>query len=136
MDAPAELPLRCAPRNDIRRGPSMSSSDDRSIALTLFGPNRTGKILYGAFFVLAVPAFLAWTIWLPRVRFADGDEQLFRAARHGDRAAIEQALNAGARIEAVSPVDGKTALFRAAVLGHPDAVRFLLERGADPAARG
>lgn len=114
----------------------MSSSDDGSIALTLFGLNRTGKILYGAIFVLAVPAFIAWTIWLPGARFSDGDEQLFRAARHGDRAAIEQALNAGARIDAASPVDGKTAIFRAAVLGHTDAVRFLLEHGADPAARG
>ena len=114
----------------------MKSSSDDASALTLFGLNRTGKIVYGALFVLVVPAFLAWTIWLPRVRFSDGDEQLFRAARHGDRAAIEQALNAGARIEAASPVDGKTALFRAAVLGHTDAVRLLLEHGADPAARG
>ena len=36
----------------------------------------------------------------------------------------------------VSPVDGKTALFRAAVLGHAEAVRLLLERGADHQARG
>jgi len=114
----------------------MSSSDDRSIALTLFGLNRTGKILYGAIFVLAIPALIAWTVWLPRARFSDTDEQLFRAARHGDRAALEQALAAGAGIEAASPVDGKTALFRAAVLGHPDAVRFLVEHGANPAARG
>ena len=48
----------------------------------------------------------------------------------------EQALAAGARIGDASPVDGKTALFRAAVLGHADAVRLLLERGADRDARG
>jgi len=41
-----------------------------------------------------------------------------------------------ARVTDVSPVDGKTALFRAAVLGHADAVRLLLDRGADRQARG
>ena len=103
---------------------------------TILGLNRAGRFLYGALFVLAVPALLAWTVLLPRLRFSDQDEQLFRAARHGDRAGLEQSLAAGAHVNAASPIDGKTALFRAAVLGHADAVRLLLDRGADPAARG
>jgi hypothetical protein len=48
--------------------------------------------------------------------------------RHGDRGGIERALGEGARVTDVSPVDGKTALFRAAVFGHADAVRLLLEQ--------
>ncbi len=39
-------------------------------------------------------------------------------------------------MNAASPVDRKTALFRAAVFGHADVVRALLEHGADPEARG
>jgi ankyrin repeat protein len=34
-----------------------------------------------------------------------------------------------------SPLDGGTALFRAAAFGHTDAVRALIEHGADPASR-
>ncbi|MCE9657379.1 MAG: ankyrin repeat domain-containing protein [Burkholderiales bacterium] len=108
----------------------------QSIVFALLGLGRGGKILYLALFVLAVPAFLAYTVWLPRERFSEADEQLFRAARHGDRGGIERALAEGARVSDVSPVDGKTALFRAAVFGHADALRLLLARGADPQARG
>jgi hypothetical protein len=102
----------------------------------LFGLNRTGKVLYTLVFVLAIPALTAWTVWLPRLRFSDEDERLFRAARHGDRAGVERALAAGAHVNAASPVDRKTALFRAAVFGHADLVRLLLADGANPAARG
>jgi hypothetical protein len=73
---------------------------------------------------------------LPRLRFSAADEDLFRAARHGDRAGIGARPRGGARVGGASPVDGKTALFRAAVFGHADAVRLLLERGADTQARG
>jgi ankyrin repeat protein len=73
---------------------------------------------------------------LPALRFSDQDEQLFRAARHGDSAAVERALSAGASLDHAAPVDRKTALFRAAVFGHADVVRLLLERGADPKALG
>jgi ankyrin repeat protein len=45
-------------------------------------------------------------------------------------------LAAGGRINAAAPIDGKTAIFRAAVFGHADLVRDLLKRGADPAVRG
>lgn len=114
----------------------MVASSGQSILFTLLGLNRAGRILYLAIFVLAVPALVAYTVWLPRIRFSEADERLFRAARHGDRSAIEQALEDGATVSAVSPIDGKTALFRAAVFGQADAVRLLLERGADPAARG
>lgn len=114
----------------------MSDTGAPSILLTLLGLNRAGKRLYLALFVLAIPALMAWFVWLPRVRFSEQDERLFLAARHGDRPGIERALAAGAHVDAKSPIDGKTALFRAAILGQPDAVRALLEHGADPAARG
>lgn len=114
----------------------MSTDRASAVVLTLFGLNRPGKILYTTLFVLAVPAFMAWTVWLPRLRFSDQDEQLFKAARHGDRPGIERALAGGADVNAASPIDGKTALFRAAVFGQADSVRALLDRGADPAARG
>ena len=108
---------------------------DRPVLYALFGLNRAGQIMYGTLFVLSFAAFIGWTI-LPGLRFSDQDEQLFRAARHGDRAGIEQALSAGASLDHSAPVDRKTALFRAAVFGHADVVRLLLERGADPKALG
>lgn len=112
------------------------SSRGGSWILALFGLGRAGRLLYGTLFVLAVPALVAWFVWLPRLRFSDADEQLFRAARHGDAAGVERALAAGAGVNDASPVDGKTALFRAAIFGHSAAVRTLLEHGADAAVRG
>jgi len=93
-------------------------------------------MLYGALFVLAVPALVVWFVVMPRWRFSDQDERLFRAARHGDAAGVEQSLAAGARVNAASPVDGKTAIFRAAIFGHADTVRILLEHGADASLHG
>jgi Ankyrin repeats (3 copies) len=107
-----------------------------SVLSTLLGLNRAGRLLYGALFVLAVPAVLAWFVLLPRLRFGDEDERLFRAARHGDKAGVERSLAAGARLDTAAPIDGKTALFRAAIFGHADLVRELLKKGADPNARG
>jgi ankyrin repeat protein len=110
----------------------------QTFLFALLGLGRGGRILYVTLFILAVPALMLYTVFLPKWRFSDADEQLFRAARHGDVAGIAQALDsdAGSGVEAASPVDGKTALFRAAVFGHAAAVRLLLARGADPSWRG
>jgi hypothetical protein len=112
------------------------SAFDGGILALLLGLNRAGQRLYLGLFVLAVPALVAWTVILPRMRFSEQDEQLFRAARHGDKAALSQSLEAGASINVTSPIDGKTALFRAAVFGHAEVVRMLLQRGADVQRRG
>src|SRR5882757_1437904 len=109
----------------------MADSRGSTLLYTLLGLNRAGRILQRTVFVLAVPALVAWFVVLPRLRFSDQDEQLFRAARHGDRAGVEAALSAGASLDHQAPVARKTALFRAAVFGHADIVRLLLERGAD-----
>ncbi|MEP6915421.1 MAG: ankyrin repeat domain-containing protein [Acidobacteriota bacterium] len=108
----------------------------RPLLFTLLGLNRAGRILYAVLFALAIPALAGWFILLPRLRFSDEDERLFRAARHGDRAAVERSLAAGGRVNGASPVDGKTPLFRAAVFGHADVATALLEHGADVQARG
>ena len=114
----------------------MASSGAPAWLLALFGLNRAGKILYISAFVLAIPALTFWSVFLPRMRFNEADEQLFRAARHGDVAGIEQSLDTGAKVDDEAPIDRKTALFRAAVFGYPDAVKSLLSHGANPAARG
>jgi ankyrin repeat protein len=72
---------------------------------------------------------------LPRLQFHEEEERLFRAARHGDVAGIERSLASGGKVNAAAPIDGKTALFRAAVFGHADAVR-VLGHGADVTRRG
>ena len=114
----------------------MAESRTQTVIFALLGLNRAGQFLYVLLFVAAVPALYAWTTWLPRYRFTDADEQLFKAARHGDVQALQQSIAAGADVTHGSPVDRKTALFRAAVFGRVDAVRVLLEKGADPQARG
>lgn len=112
------------------------STSDTPWWFALLGLGRAGQALYVALFVLAVPALVVWFVVIPRWRFSDHDEALFRAARHGDAAGVERSLAAGARVDAASPVDGKTALCRAAIFGHTDAVRMLLEHGADASIRG
>lgn len=107
-----------------------------SILSTLLGLNRAGRILFTTLFVLAIPALVVWSIVLPRVRFHDEDERLFRAARHGDAAGVEKAMADGARLDTTAPIDRKTAIFRAAVFGHANLVRVLIQRGADLNARG
>lgn len=111
-------------------------ANDRPILYTLLGLNRAGGWLWSAILVLGGGAFLAWHIFLPSLRFSDADERLFRAARHGDRAGVEQALSSGAGVNDRSPLDGRTVLSRAAAFGHADLVRMLLEQGADPSYRG
>ena len=104
--------------------------------LTLFGLNRAGQILYVSLFVLTIPALTFWTVLLPRLRFSETDERLFKAARHGDVAGIDRAIADGAHVNAEAPVDRKTALFRAVTFAQVDAVRALLKAGADPEHRG
>jgi hypothetical protein len=106
------------------------------VLYTVLGLNTAGKILHAIGLALVVAGGVIWFVFLPQWRFTDKEEALFRAARHGDRAGVEQALAGGARIDARGPIDGKTALFRAAVFGHDAVVRDLLARGASPAARG
>jgi hypothetical protein len=118
------------------RSQSDTPAKDYPLLYAIFGLNRAGKILYLSLFVLAVPALALWTTVIPRMRFSDEDEALFKAARHGDTAGVVRALDAGAHVNAKSPVDGRTALFRAAILGHADVVRTLLNRGADAAVVG
>ena len=102
---------------------------ERPVLFALFGLNRPGQILWAAIFLIGGGAFFATRSHTGP--FTDADEQLFRAARHGDRAGIEQALATGANVNAAAPTDGKTAVFRAAVFGYADAVRILIDRDAD-----
>ena len=114
---------------------AMAATKDYPILYTIFGLNRAGQILYTSLFVLAVPALMFWTVFVPRWRFKEPDEHLFKAARHNDVAGITRALAEGANVNAEAPIDGKTALFRAAAFGQSDAVRALLKAGADPERR-
>lgn len=114
----------------------MASSGAPDWLLALFGLNRAGKILYVSAAVIMLAVFIIRQDYLPRARFSDADEALFKAARHGDIPGIDQALAAGAKVTDEAPTDRKTALFRAAVFGYADAVKALLAHGADPAAHG
>jgi len=111
----------------------VSDSKASFFVLALFGLNRAGQVLWG----LIAAAGLAYFVYsIQDPHFSDEDERLFRAARHGDRAGVERSLDAGAGVADLSPLDRKTALFRAAAFGHADIVRVLLERGADAATLG
>lgn len=113
----------------------MAPSKDYPILFTIFGLNRAGRILYTTLFILAVPILMVWTVFLPRWRFKEPDEHLFKSARHNDVAGIARALAEGANVNAEAPIDGKTALFRAAAFGQAEAVRALLKAGADAERR-
>ena len=104
---------------------------DYPILFAIFGLNRAGQILWFLIFAAGIAIFVRSTI-LAQPPFSEQDEALFRAARHGDRAGVERALDSGALVTAVAPLDRKTALFRAAVFGHADVVKLLLEHGANP----
>lgn len=106
------------------------ADNDRPILYALFGLNRAGQILWALIFIGGIAWFVNSTM-TPGRNFSDADERLFRAARHGDKVGIEQALASGAGVNDISPIDGATALFRAAAFGHADAVKALLDSGAD-----
>ena len=57
---------------------------------------------------------------------------LMTAARTGNAAVVEALLDHGADVNAVTAETRSTALMWAIAAPHPDAVRLLLERGADP----
>jgi hypothetical protein len=73
-----------------------------------------------AFLVLA-SAFTAFA-W-------DANEDLLSASRAGDLAAAKSALEKGAALESKTPY-GQTPLYLAAMNGHEEMVRFLLDKGA------
>lgn len=61
---------------------------------------------------------------------ADNDEALLAAARKGDLASVKELCERGAAIETKTPY-GQTPLFLAAMNGHEEVVRFLIEKGAN-----
>lgn len=60
----------------------------------------------------------------------DNDEALLAAARKGDLASVKALCEKGAAIEAKTPY-GQTPLYLAAMNGHEEVVRFLIEKGAN-----
>lgn len=62
---------------------------------------------------------------------ADGGEALRAAASHGDVAVVGELLAQGVDVDDASEY-GATALVLAALNGHPEVVRALLDAGADP----
>jgi ankyrin repeat protein len=59
------------------------------------------------------------------------EKSLFGAAMKGDVSALADLLARGARIDAVDPADGETALLKAMSNGDSPATRLLIERGAN-----
>jgi hypothetical protein len=64
---------------------------------------------------------------------ADLNEELLTASRKGDLAVVKQLIDKGAAIETKTAY-GQTPLYLAAMNGHEEVVRFLLEKGASPDA--
>ena len=60
----------------------------------------------------------------------DTNEDLLSASRAGDLAAVRAALENGAALETKTPY-GQTPLYLAAMNGHEEVVRFLLDKGAN-----
>jgi ankyrin repeat protein len=61
-----------------------------------------------------------------------GAKPVYLAAVNGDAAAIARLLDAGEDANAVLTGEGETVLMLASQTGNPEAVKLLLERGADP----
>ena len=60
---------------------------------------------------------------------ADSNEDLLAASRAGDLSAVKAAVQNGATLETKTPY-GQTPLYLAAMNGHEEVVRFLLDKGA------
>lgn len=96
---------------------------DRLVAACSRGERRTAEDMLAA---------------QPALRDEIGPEHyatFYRAAEQGDRAALEALLAIGFDPNRGDEEIGKTALHCAAMGGHADAVRILLEHGASPTAR-
>jgi hypothetical protein len=65
---------------------------------------------------------------------ADPNEELLTAARKGDAAAVKAQLEKGAAVETTTPY-GQTPLYLAAMSGHEEVVRLLLDKGANTEVR-
>jgi hypothetical protein len=64
----------------------------------------------------------------------DANEDLLSASRSGDLATVKTAIEGGAALETKTPY-GQTALYLAAMNGHEEVVRFLLDKGASTDVR-
>ena len=71
----------------------------------------------------------------PNERLPGGETPLMMAVRTGRVAVMDVLLGRGADVNAAEARRGTTALMWAAANEHPDAVRLLVERGADVSAR-
>lgn len=78
-----------------------------------------------------IPLLLAAALSAPA---ADFNQDLLDAARRGDLAAVKASLEKGAALETKTPY-GQTPLYVAAMNGHEDVARFLLDQGASPDVR-
>ena len=74
-------------------------------------------------------SLLAFASALAGLAMADANADLLSAARAGDLAAVRTAIESGAALESKTPY-GQTPLYLAAMNGHEEVVRFLLEKGA------
>ena len=79
-------------------------------------------------------ALLAFASALAGVARADANEDLLAAARAGDLTAVKTAVEGGAVLETKTPY-GQTPLYLAAMNGHEEVVRFLLDKGASTDVR-
>lgn len=79
----------------------------------------------------ALSLLLALTLAPLSTALADSSDDLMRAARGGDLAAIEALLAGGADVDSTDRY-GSTPLAAASVNGHLEIVSFLLDQGADP----
>src|ERR1051326_1844381 len=64
----------------------------------------------------------------------EANDDLLAASRAGDLAAVKSSIEKGAAIETKTPY-GQTPLYLAAMNGHEEVVRFLLDKGATTEVR-